>query len=309
VNAAGAPREGDPGTASPVPGGAPAPGRPEPVAHSASAPPDPVAKASSASPEPVAQLASAPPEPRRTRRGEVVVGPTLLSRFRPGALYGLPLVAALLSPLGGAGIEQVLSNPGAREAVGPLLRPLSLMPVQLVLGWSALWLLFAVWALIPLVLVNRMVLLDENTGDLRLRRGLRTRAHGPVSEVAAAVGDPDRGGMAVIDFADGSQWRVPDVGWDGRAFDGLRVLQQAAGLPVAPDHRTLRARSLRYTRMREDQESAARVGMPWREDYAWDRDAFRTEFDRRRRVLGGKEPARPGDATPDQRRRRGRTRR
>jgi hypothetical protein len=286
VNAAGAPREGDPGTASPTPG-APAPGRPGPAA----------------------QPASVPPEPRRTRRGGVVVGPTLLARYRPGARYGLPLVAALLSPLGGAGIQQVLSNPGAREAVGPLLRPLTVMPVQLVLGWLALWLLFAVWALIPLVLVNRMVLLDEHTGRLRLRRGLRSRGHALVSDVVAAVGDPDRGGMAVIDFADGAQWRVPDVGWDGPAFDGLRVLQQAAGLPVAPDHRTLRAQSLRFTHMREDKESAARVGMPWREEYAWDRDAFRTEFDRRRRVLGGKEPPRPGDATPDQRRRRGRTRR
>ena len=27
------------------------------------------------------------PRPRRTRRGEIIVGPTVMARYRPGALY------------------------------------------------------------------------------------------------------------------------------------------------------------------------------------------------------------------------------
>ena len=41
-----------------------------------------------------------------------------------------------------------------------------------------------------------------------------------------------------------------------------------------------------------NRELARRVGMPWREEYADDRAAFQRDFDRARRVLGGREPGR-----------------
>ena len=94
------------------------------------------------------------------------------------------------------------------------------------------------------------------------------------------------------------QWVVPESGWDAAAFDGLRVLQAAAGLRPAPPRAEVVRENRRIHRERNHRELAARLGMPWREEYAHDEVAFRTEFDRVRRVLGGKEPRRDGDPRP-----------
>ena len=55
---------------------------------------------------PPADPAATAPAPRRTRGGEVLVGPSVRARYLPGALIGLPLVSLLLSPFAGAGLQQ-----------------------------------------------------------------------------------------------------------------------------------------------------------------------------------------------------------
>src|SRR5699024_11140546 len=112
----------------------------------------------------------------------------------------------------------------------------------LLLGALALWGLLALWALVPLVLTHRVVLFDERTGALTLRRGLRTADRATLAEVRYAIGDAERGGMALIGLerdgdADGEEsgrrWVVPESGWDAAAFDGLRILQSPPG-PALP---------------------------------------------------------------------------
>ncbi|HLQ80504.1 MAG TPA: hypothetical protein VK122_05370 [Brachybacterium sp.] len=247
------------------------------------------------------------PAPRRTRSGQVVVGPTVRARYAPAALIGLPLVSVLLSTFAGAGLQQWRSS-RLRDGHDGLLEQL-LAPAwaQLLLGALALWGLLALWALVPLVLTHRVVLFDERTGALTLRRGLRTADRATLAEVRYATGDAERGGMALIGLegdgdADGEEpgrrWVVPESGWDAAAFDGLRILQSAAGLRPAPPRAELVRENRRSRRERSHRELAARLGMPWREEYSADEDAFRAEFDRVRRVLGGKEPPRDGDPRP-----------
>src|SRR5699024_2980770 len=94
------------------------------------------------------------------------------------------------------------------------------------------------------------------------------------------------------------RWVIPEIGWDDASFDGLRTLQSAAGLRPAPPRPALVAEARRRRRAELHREYARRLGMPWKEEYARDEEAFQAEFDRIRRVLGGKEPARPGDPRP-----------
>lgn len=251
-------------------------------------------------PFPVDPAAPAP-APRRTRDGRVVVGPTVGARYVPAALIGLPLVAVLLSTFAGAGIQQWRSS-RLRDGHDGLLEQL-LEPAwaQLLLGALALWVLFSLWALVPLVLTHRVVLFDERSGSLMLRHGLRTADRAPLEAVRYATGDAERGGMALIGIeqdAQERQWVVPESGWDAPAFDGLRVLQAAAGLPPAPPRAELVHENRRARRERSHRELASRLGMAWQEHYAHDEAAFHAEFDRVRRVLGGKEQPRDGDPRP-----------
>ncbi|MGO3288385.1 hypothetical protein [Brachybacterium sp.] len=242
------------------------------------------------------------PSPRRTRAGAVIVGPTVRARYTPGALIGLPLVSLLLSPFAGAGIQQWRYS-RLRDGQDGLLEQL-LAPawVQLLLGAAMLWVLFALWALVPLLLTQRVVLLDEDQGSVALRKGLRIIQRAPVSQVDHAVGEAERGGMALIGIRTPGgvgqplqQWVIPEVGWDAASFDGLRVLQAAAGLRPAPPRAELVRENRRVRRARSHRELADRLGMPWREEYEHDDAAFQAEFDRVRRVLGGKEQARDAD--------------
>jgi len=267
--------------------------------------------------------AGAAPAPRRTRSGAVIVGPTLRSRYVPGALIGLPLVSLLLSPFGGAALQQWRSTRQRGGHDGLLEQLLAPAWAQLLLGALALWLLFALWALVPLVLTHRVVLFDDRIGTLALRRGLRITDRGSLAQVRYATGEAERGGMALIGLhgtgplGDGAakagpsgaaedvedeaplrQWVVPESGWDDAAFDGLRLLQAAAGLRPAPSRGIVLQELRRTRRERKHRELADRLGMPWREEYAEDEAAFQAEFDRVRRVLGGREPRRDGDPEP-----------
>lgn len=91
---------------------------------------------------------------------------------------------------------------------------------------------------------------------------------------------------------------IAEIGWDQESFDGLRVLQAAAGLVPAPSRDRLVHEARRARREQNNRELAARLGMPWQDRYAHDEAAFQAEFDRIRRVLGRKEPAREGDPRP-----------
>lgn len=245
----------------------------------------------------------------------MLVGPTVGTRYRPGALIGLPLVSVLLSPFAGAGLQQ-WRYARLQAAHDGLLEEL-LAPAwsQLLLGALLLWALFALWGLVPLLLTRRVVLFEERTGRLALRRGLRIVDRAELGQVEYAVGEPERGGVALIGLrrADGPsdetdrgagapddlrQWVVPEIGWDAGSFDGLRLLQSSAGLTPAPPRAVLRHENRRRRRAEAHRELADRLGMPWREEYTEDEAAFQAEFDRVRRVLGGKEPGREGDRTP-----------
>ncbi|MFC0675278.1 hypothetical protein [Brachybacterium hainanense] len=245
----------------------------------------------------------AAPAPRRTRDGRVIIGPTVASRYRPGALIGLPLVAAVLAAFPAAGLEQWRAARIAAGDAGRLTELLQPMAVQLVLSWLGLWALLALWALVPLIATHRAALLDEAAGRLALRRGLRVRQDVPLAEVVYAVGEAERGYDALIgigaptapDEAAREQWRIPHIGWDDPGFDGLRVLQAAAGLRPSPPRAELIAASRRGRREAAHREMAQRIGMIWRPEYGQDEERFQRDFDHARRVLGGKEPARPGD--------------
>lgn len=252
-----------------------------------------------------ADAAAAAPAPRRTRSGAVIIGPALRARYAPGVLIGLPLVSLLLSPFAGAGLQQWRRSRLHGGHDGALEQLLAPAWSQLLLGAALLWALFALWALVPLLMTHRVALLDEQRGALVLRKGLRTVDRAELGEVEYAVGEAGRGGLALIGIRspgdanrEPHQWVVPEVGWDAASFDGLRVLQGAVGLHPAPPRATLLREERRARRARTHHELADRIGMPWREEYESDDAAFRTEFDRVRRVLGGKEPAQEGDPRP-----------
>lgn len=243
------------------------------------------------------------PAPRRTRRGAVVVGPTLWARWGPGALLGLPLVALLLSPFAGAGLQQWRRSRLLAGHDGTIEALLADSWVQLLLGALLLWAVFAAWALVPMLATHQVVLFDEDAETLILRRGVRTVDRAPLDAVVHAIGDAERGrtGEIALRAGDGGEprhWTLPEVGWDGPSFDGLRVLQAAADLRAAPDRAALVHEARRMRREGVNRELAARAGMPWLPEYGQDEAAFQAEFDRVRRVLGGKEPAREGDPRP-----------
>ncbi|WP_114855521.1 hypothetical protein [Brachybacterium sp. YJGR34] len=246
---------------------------------------------------------SAAPAPRRTRSGAVIVGPTVRARYVPGALIGLPLVAAILSPFAATAVQQWRRARLAGGSDGLLEQVLAPAAVQLLVGALLLWAVFALWALVPMLMTHRAVLLDVERGTLELRRGPRRAARARLEDVEYAVGEAVRGSMALIglrgvDGGEPRQWVLPEIGWDEASFDGLRALQSAAGLRPAPPRTVLVREERRARRERAHRELAARVGMPWRAEYAQDEAAFQAEFDRVRRVLGGREPARDGDPAP-----------
>lgn len=249
-------------------------------------------------PPSTAPRADGTPQPRRTRAGAVIVGPTRRARYGPGALIGLPLLAVLLSSFPAAMIERWREGRIAAGADGIAVRLLEPAPVQLLAGALLLWAVVAAWAAIPLLLVHRVVHLDPRTGELSLRTGLRGAQRRALVDVVHAGADPERTGTGTIGFADGADWTIPAAGWDGASFDGMRALQEAAGLPVQPPRASLIAVARAASRLRAQREMAARIAMPWRTEYDADPAAFLAEFDRRRRVLGRKEPARPGDLLP-----------
>jgi hypothetical protein len=225
------------------------------------------------------------------------------SRYLPGALIGLPLVSLLLSPFAGAGLQQWRISRLQAGRDGLLEQLLAPAWTQLLLGALLLWALFALWALVPLLLTRTVVLLDPVTGRLRLRKGLRTRDRAHLGEVEYAVGEAVRGSLGLIGVrspgdAAPRQWVVPEIGWDAESFDGLRALQAAAGFTPAPPRGVLVHEERRARRETAHRELAARLGMPWREEYAHDEAAFQAEFDRVRRVHGGREEPREGDPRP-----------
>src|SRR5699024_351215 len=118
-------------------------------------------------------LAADDPQPRRTRRGAVIVGPSIGARYRPGALIGLPLISLVLSPFAGAGIQQWLAARTRTGHEGRLEQLLASAWSQLLIGWLLLWALFALWAIVPMVLTHRVALLEQSTCVLLLRRGPR----------------------------------------------------------------------------------------------------------------------------------------
>lgn len=248
------------------------------------------------------------PRPRRTGHGAVIVGPTILARYLPGALIGLPLVSVVLAPFAGAGLQQwrrTRVQDGYDTWFEQFLAPAW---TQLASGWLLMWALFALWAIVPMLLTHRAVRLDEAAGTLVLRRGLRITDRAEIADVEYAVGEAERGSIALIGVraagpkGAGSEqerrWVIPEIGWDSASFDGLRVLQSAAGLRAAPARPGLLAEARQQRRAELHREYARRLGMPWKDEYAHDEAAFQVEFDRVRRVLGGKERARSGDPRP-----------
>lgn len=294
--------------------------------------------------DPADARAAAPepgPAPRRTRSGAVRIGPSILARYRPGALIGLPLVALLLCPLGAAGLQQwrwgTLAEHGPTALTDLLAHDLVVFPIAALLIWA----LLALWAFVPLVATTPQVVLDERRGVLVRRRGLRPREERPLSSVVWAVGEGERDAIALIGFArpgtggvddvsdadagtgpdagavdpvglespdvhgdpgepvgsaDVERWVVPYIGWDDRSFEGLRVLQTAAGLRPSPPRRELVQEARRQRQVRARREMAERVAMPWRPEYEHDAAAFGRDHDHARRVLGGKEPQDPPPA-------------
>lgn len=237
----------------------------------------------------------AEPSPRRSRCGEVLIGPSLGSRYRPGALIGLPIIAALLGSFPGAALQQwrrMRVEAGHDGLLETLLAPVWM---QLLAGILLLWALLALWGLVAMVLTRRLVLLDESTGTLRLRQGLRESDRAELSQVRYAVGEPHRDSMALIGIADEDgterQWVVPFIGWDAESFDGLRLLQSATGLVPAPPRGQLLAEHSRQRRNELHREYARRLGMPWLPEYETEDGLFQRDFDQARREARAAERA------------------
>lgn len=275
----------------------------------ASVPPYPeLVNAAEADEQGASAAADDAPRPRRTGSGAVIVGPTIRARYLPGALIGLPLVSVVLAPFAAAGLQQwrrTRVQDGYDTWVEHVLAPAW---TQLATGWLLMWALFALWAIVPMLLTHRAVRLDQSSGTLVLRRGLRTADRAQLDDLQYAVGEAERGSIALIGVrrpgsrrsepAPERRWVIPEIGWDDASFDGLRTLQSAAGLRPAPPRPVLVAEARRRRRAELHREYARRLGMPWKDEYAHDEEAFQAEFDRVRRVLGGKEPAREGDPRP-----------
>lgn len=270
--------------------------------------------------------------PRRTRSGAVRVGPSILVRYLPAALIGLPLVALVLSPLGAAALQEwrrsLLREEGPSTLTALLAHDVVVFPLAAVLAWA----LLAVWAVVPMLATTPRIVLDERRGVLVRRRGLRRPEERALARVVWAVGEGERDAIALIGFApperpgaedadlaledtgsertepdlegpgledtdledtdpeDVERWVVPHIAWDDRSFEGLRVLQAAAGLRPSPPRAVLVREARRRRQVSARKEMAQRVAMPWRQEYEHDPAAFGRDHDHARRVLGGKEP-------------------
>ena len=134
------------------------------------------------------------PAPRRTRSGAVVVGPTAIARWLPLALVGLPIIALLLCPFAATGIAQWQQGRAAAGLDDLLTRSLGHGALQLLAGAIVLWILFALWALVPILATHKVALLDEDARTLTLRRGLRTAGTAPLGQVVYAVGEAEPAG-------------------------------------------------------------------------------------------------------------------
>ena len=261
------------------------------------------------------------PAPRRTRSGRGIVGASIGARYRPLALAGLPLLAIPLGMLAAAALRNWgYTHYWDQPIAVPLTNPWIALPVAYLLTWA----LLAVWALVPIALTTTVAEVDESRRLIRRRAGLRTTPDRPLESVVWVVGDAERDGYASIglapaddvpgamaageiDPADPSpadpggpppagtpeqavpeEWHLPHVGWDARSFEGLRALQRAAHLPVAPPFAELRREHVRLRVAQADHAAASRLGMPWRDEYLHDHALFERDFDAARLARRGR---------------------
>lgn len=213
----------------------------------------------------------------RTRAGEVLVGPTIRSRISPGLRYGLPIIAVLCAPIAGSILQrhfQVYDGPG--------------VVLLLLAGAVVVYLLGALLGVVTLAGTRSAVIFDERDGTISQQRGFRRRsAPRPLSEIHYAVGDAEKNSVALIGFREGEQWVIDHIAWDDASFDGLRVLQRAVDLPVAPARHELAAQALHARVLSTHQQLAERFGMTWQTEYE-ERETFLSAFDEHRRALAAR---------------------
>jgi hypothetical protein len=216
-------------------------------------------------------------------RGRVRVGPRPLRRVLPLWLVGGSVVALVLSGFAADTWRSV--GVGLPLVLGHVVGWATLMVVLLALAWLVLGRETAL-----VVDLDARTLHRRTPGSL-LERGRRETR--PLADLRTISEDPD--GDALLEVrADGEDepevWSVPHVGWDDASWDGLRALQAAADLPVAPPLAEARHRVRRAVEIVHQREAAAAVALPWRAEYDDDPEAFRRAYDARRQELA----ARPG---------------
>src|SRR5690625_7376517 len=102
-----------------------------------------------------------------------------------------------------------------------------------------------------MLLTHRVALLEQSTGVLLLRRGPRTVDRAETDEIEYALGEAERGSIALIGVRAAGErrrggqeerrWVSPELGRDAASSDGPRTLQSAAGLRPAPPRPALGA--------------------------------------------------------------------
>src|SRR5690625_8006828 len=85
-----------------------------------------------------------------------------------------------------------------------------------------------------MLLTHRVALLEQSTGVLLLRRGPRAVDRAETAEIEYAVGEAERGSIALIGGRaagerrrggqEGRRWVIPEAGRDDASFDGRRTV-------------------------------------------------------------------------------------